>query len=89
MSEPIKAGDFVVVIYGCCEQSRACALGLHATVLHVFSNPDRLCIFCNAPTPDLRAELDHQRWNAPVSWLKRIPPIEELDDVKQDEEITA
>jgi hypothetical protein len=25
----------------------------------------------------------------PVSWLKRIPPLSELDDVKHDEEITA
>lgn len=26
---------------------------------------------------------------APLSWCKRIPPLDELDDVKHDEEITA
>jgi len=25
----------------------------------------------------------------PLSWLKRIPPLSELDDVKQDKEISA
>lgn len=35
------------------------------------------------------AHLTNGRKSIPVSWLKRIPPIEELDDVTRDEEITA
>jgi len=89
MREPIKIGDLVAIVDGCCEKSRSRALGVHATVLRFYSNPGRLCIFCDGPTPALRAELDHEQWNAPVAWLKRIPPIEELDDVKHEEEVTA
>ena len=71
----IAPGDFVVVIRGCCDRAMRGVVGLHATVLRLYNDHDRLCIFCNSPIPDLRAELDHLEWNSPVSWLKKIPPI--------------
>lgn len=89
MDKPISIGDMVVIVRGCCTEALSQAVGIHTTVVQFYDNPGRLCQFCNAPTPSRRAELSHQKWNAPVVWLKRIPPPEELDIEKHEEEITA
>lgn len=89
MREPIKAGDFVVIIQGCCDRAMEGVVGLHATVLRFFDDPGHLCCFCNSPIPTKRAELDHAEWNSPVPWLKRVPPLSEMEGEKRDEEITA
>jgi len=87
--EAIGPGDFVVVIRGCCDRAMQRVVGLHATVLRLYDDPGRLCIFCEADLPTKRAELDHAQWNSPVAWLKKVPPLDEPADVKREEEITV
>ena len=88
MSEPIKVGDLVMVVKVCCEQ-----MAKHRNFGRVFTvtgfNTGSLrCHHCWFRVP-------HATWaefgieEAYVPWLKRIPPLSELDDVKNDEEITA
>jgi hypothetical protein len=89
MSEPIQVGDLVVIVgmgcpHGIEELGRVFRVG---EVVHEHT----LCQICHKrhglnwcvvdPADDDLAY--------PFSWLKRIPPLSELDDVKHDEEITA
>ena len=87
--EAIRPGDLVVVVRGCCDRAMQGVVGLHATVLHLYDDPGRGCIFCDADLPTKRAELDHKQWNSPVAWLKKVPPLNEIDEVKRKEEIAA
>lgn len=88
MSEPIKRGDLVMVIRDCCGRY----LGDTFTVAESrvgFGNV--YCDFCRTyhPYGTLFFRRNGTRRGYPVDWLKRIPPLFELDDVKQDEEIHA
>lgn len=86
---PIQPGDLVAVVHGCCEKARACALGVHATVLRFYNDPGWLCQFCDKPIPALRAELDHGKWNSPVAWLKRVPPLTESEEATRKEGVST
>lgn len=90
MSEPIKVGDLVMVVKACCSET------VRSPVFTVsdfdWKQPNsELCSFCKAPIPAEPHASDRSGpWHVyPVSWLKKIPPLSELDDVKHDEEITA
>jgi hypothetical protein len=97
VSEPIKVGDLVVIAKPtlCCNDSRN--VGRIFTVRAIGRAPANWCAGCFAtfPMDDVCAQLAEWRENYAVggwlllSRLKRIDPLSELDDVKQDEEITA
>lgn len=91
MSDPIKAGDLVMVVKCHCELT-AGALGTVFVVTKV--KTVRVHCHCGAVLVDTPAAYNGQMNYGlpaaePLHYLKRIPPIEELDDVKQDEELTA
>jgi hypothetical protein len=87
MSEPIKAGDLVMIVKDFC----GCDIGeiFVAGEIQNRFNSLQVCNECGTygDTPILRTRR-LKGWY-PVSWLKRIPPLSELDDVRQDEEIHA
>ncbi|MCR4300666.1 MAG: hypothetical protein NUV51_03575 [Sulfuricaulis sp.] len=86
MSE-IKEGDLVQVVRWPC-----CGVGLGGVfrVVEILS-PNAGHCKCGAPQPfeahPVGAGIPSKRWGAPISWLKRIPPLAELDDVQTKEEI--
>jgi hypothetical protein len=98
MSEPIKVGDLVMIVRGhdCLLRKR----GFEPFVVLALI-PQRAggwkCGQCGERDLGKNDAYGARAgWNkvsddssVPVSWLKRIPPLEELDDVKRDEEITA
>jgi hypothetical protein len=89
VSEPIKVGDLVMVVRkaGYCE----CFLGLMFKVTAIGPSPDGTidCGKCGDVKP---TTMDARRANGgwqPLVRLVRIPPLEELDDVKEREELHA
>lgn len=89
MDKPIDIGDLVMFVKSCCDGFRD---GVSIfKVQHIKpSRPAGFCTHCLTPLPMDRYAADDARYGgAPVSWLKRIPPLGELGDVKRDEEITA
>lgn len=91
MSEQIKVGDLVVVTWSHCVGAEADELGVIRTVLSLDSGKAYWlkCRQCGSfyKSPPI-AEVEKDGWH-PLSWLKRIPPLSELDDAKRDAEITA
>ena len=89
MSEPIKVGDLVVVVRTCCAARYAESGGIVTRVREIVQS-EYYCWDC-AEKGTLRALLDISgKYNAaPLFWLKRIPPLDELEGEKRDEEITA
>lgn len=86
MSEPIKVGDLVQVVRG-----HECDLGNTGIALEIETWDFWSCPKCHAfkRGPFLGVTMRLPVSGAPLSWLKRIPPLGELGDVKRDEEITA
>lgn len=88
MDKPISVGDWVQVVkpMPCCG---------HTTPMqgHIFQvssfqlDIGYRCEYCGASTDGTSASGGERPVDVPR--LKRIPPLEELDDVKRDEEITA
>lgn len=89
MSEPIKAGDLVQVVRPCCSHQ------LDQTIFVVGEVVPSPCIaFCRgcgheAPAGTLVARVEESAIGKELAWLKRIPPLSELEDEKQREEIEA
>jgi hypothetical protein len=46
------------------------------------------CNKCGGSLTVCMAEIEGEGWN-PIQWLRRIPPLSELEGEKRDEEITA
>jgi hypothetical protein len=88
MDKPISVGDLVVVVRwapcGCC-------LGLIGKVSRILApRALKLCLQCNHEWPlGTLAPAVVGDYGVPVAWLKRIPPLDELESEKHDEEITA
>lgn len=83
MSEPIKTGDQAYIIYS---ETWPEAVGWVVSVIspaEPTTNCQRRWMISHAPLGGFIET------NIPEKWLKRIPPLSELDDVKRDEEITA
>jgi hypothetical protein len=86
----IKVGDLVMVVRPtpCCNVSTG-AEGLIFTVAN-FDDYFKQCKFCSAPFQVSETSAEGASVGAiRVSRLKRIPPLSELDDVKNTEELTA
>ena len=92
MSE-IKVGDMVMVVRVCCERAikESVRMGLPWTVISL--EPLRgCCPSCVFNGPDFFARRNNlsSGWNGtPATWLKRIPPLSELESEKYEEEIKA
>lgn len=82
----IKVGDLVQVVRG-----HPCDLGNVGVVLDIHTWPLWSCPKCGKyeSGPFVGATLHFPFSGAPLSWLKRIPPLSELEGEKRDEEITA
>lgn len=89
MSEPIKVGDLVMVLRGCCV-NRDTFIGEIRRVDDRFTSGGR-CFQCGADySGEPGAVLDGiDVTTFHVSWLKRIPPLSELESEKTKEELTA
>lgn len=89
MSEPIKAGDLVVVVRGaeCCGTSKT--VGAVLTVKGPAMHKTQRCGRCG----DRRLTEDDLRLSNGYTYkpyrLKRIPPLSELEGEKRDEELTV
>ena len=84
----IKVGDLVMVISADCPDSMRCALGRIRTVNSIGqrSQIECKCNFCGHQyNPAGVASLEG--FGAPLSWLKRIPPLSELEGEKRDEDL--
>ena len=78
----IQVGDLVQVVrWDCCGHN----LGKVATVENIDFVRDTYCIWCGknylgVPNADMVLQGGHGELRcAPLSWLKRIPPLEELE----------
>jgi len=84
MDKPIAVGDLVQVVRGCC----AVRLGKVWTVekiVNLGNFTNTACDFCGAPQFGLAAGNWTVNEGAPLSFLKRIPPLSELEGVKSQE----
>ncbi len=81
MSErPIQVGDLVQVIkWPCCGKY----VGYIRRVEGFTTLAKASCSICLTPGPLANADLSAQG-RAPIEWLKRIPPIEELESTNTD-----
>jgi hypothetical protein len=94
VSEPIKVGDLVVLVRG-----HECALAEAGGVPFVFNATYRYttsvhCARCKAdplfgPGDYPRLPKSLGGWVVPMTWLKRIPPLDELEREQEKKEITA
>lgn len=86
--EPIKPGDLVVVLRGHCVDDHP-ATGIVRTVVALRSVTGK-CAKCGQRTGNqMRAALSGDapwaEWHIPLPYLKRIPPLEELEGQKSEE----
>jgi hypothetical protein len=88
MSGPIKPGDLVVVVGVHCEGSSKDWLGLVRTVASLRPVRTRTCHYCKAPVSDAALADFVEGQHLPVSLLKRIPPLSDLEGEKRDEKLT-
>lgn len=83
----LSVGDLAILVRSCCKKTSA-GIGKIGTIQFV-KEMETLCRGCNTHHKGLHAALHARAVGGPIHWAKRIPPLEELDDVKKDEEITA
>ena len=86
MDKPISVGDLVQVVKPrvCCGDASGLGKVFKVGGFHTGS----FCMACGIVAVDV-AEIAGDFRSCEISRLKRIPPLEELDDLKRDEEITA
>ena len=89
VSKPIRVGDLVAIVRWPCCGSR---LGHVDTVVSI--EPEGLlggiCVDCHTMFTGYGTYVGLTKGRgAQLSWLRRIPPIEELESEKRGEEITA
>ena len=84
----IQAGDLVILIrtHGCGDGPGPC-VGHIFTVTNIEYKPT-ICPTCN------KIETEWSAWGlekylTPLSWLKKIPPLNELETTEQEEKLTA
>lgn len=80
MSEPIKVGDLVVVVRQCCDGLEL--LGLIRTATKVQTNRTR-CSTCGQANDGIHVYGHASSNGVPISWVKRIPPLDELEGKKE------
>jgi hypothetical protein len=90
MSEPIKVGDLVQVVrpHPCPCATEDKTMGIIFTVADI-KHGGSICGGCGRDLPIVPIAIRSGRHGVAAHRLKRIPPLEELRDVKRDEVITA
>ena len=87
--KPIQVGDLVVQIRACCahELTESPFTGI-PFVVNSFFYAEGVCDHCGSLGKSTFAESDHE-FSVYVKWLKRIPPLDELESEQRKEEIEA
>jgi hypothetical protein len=90
MDKPISVGDLVQVVkWSPC----GCGLGVIGTVHGFTTNmSDRGCGLCGAREPGAQRTLavelaPNSKKGVPVAWVRRIPPLSELEGERTQEDI--
>lgn len=89
MDKPISVGDLVVLVKPtpCCGDERN--VGRFFTVLSLTKKPGfPWCNHCAAERQTLSVQIADKGW-VELYRLKRIPPLDELEGEKREEEIAA
>lgn len=92
MSEPIKVGDLVQVIHCCCVGTEVAVGHIFVVSRIVIPKGGRFTHKCGFFSTENKAIAEHKNRtldHAPLSWLKRIPPLSELEGEQRKEEINA
>lgn len=85
MNEPIKVGDLVCILHCCCDDEKVGAILQVESIQEI----DLDCMDCGLRERTV-CSIWHgvnRLWGRPLSWLKKIPPLDELEGEKRDEEI--
>ena len=85
---PIQSGDLVVAVRLHCEQSAVTWLGKIRTVSGFRFDTNGLCQYCGQPTATSQGCATFEEgFHLPVPYLKRIPPLEELEGQRTEEKL--
>ena len=88
---PIQAGDLVMLVRHCTPAMNNGSLGAVFVVKEIVHHQIDSCVLCGAnhtgmyARPVAKYAGTHTR--APLSWLKRIPPLDELEGAKTQEKL--
>ena len=82
----IKVGDLVVVVHACCP--RTDYVGNIRTVGEIRQNYTR-CPDCGCSNTCIHAGIVGFRAGLPLSWLRKSPPLSELESTETKEETHA
>lgn len=86
----IKVGDLVMVIRWCCASGPQGAIFTVAGVANTQTHQCRHCWeYLPVETFPVSAGAPEVRNGAPISWLKRIPPLDELERDQLVKELTV
>lgn len=87
MSEPIKVGDLVMVVRVCCTAYMDGAGPIFR--VHKIHGVGRgsTCAYCGAMLPNTDRATEGALVGVPLPWLKRIPPLSELESEKHKEDL--
>lgn len=85
MSEPIKVGDLVQVVYVCCDKTWLNNI-FQVSVIDIGKCS---CVTCGKQTLREACASGMSIFVIPTSWLKRIPPLSELESTETNEESHA
>jgi hypothetical protein len=89
----INDGDTVVVVRDCCGMylGRVFKVSFQKFIQHPSWIDCDICkkSYSNIPYVGVGGGREGDFVHCPMHWLKKLPPISETDDVRQDEEITA
>lgn len=93
MDKPISVGDLVQVVRSCCTKR----VNRPTFIVGEIKGGGGIqfgysyCSSCMTPMPNVYFAMPAGGMpvGQPLPWLKRIPPLDELEGVKHDEEITA
>lgn len=89
----IKVGDLVMVVRTCCSVSAERVMGALFTVSHI-GNELAKCSGCGATDFGGLFAFSSEKYGkrriadmAPISWIKRIPPLSELEGQNEKKEL--
>lgn len=85
MSEPIKVGDLVVIVRECCPVDSVLGHVHYVLALETGSFCDECGADDNEPSAVLEEYEDDFNFAVPLSYLKRIPPLEKLEGLESEE----
>ena len=90
MDKPIQVGDLVMVVRWehVCEKGYPSKLG-HIFRVAAFERSFTYCPACLATVYSGDVAVRPDQYGCAVSWLKRIPPLEDLQTWRRTEETTA